>query len=96
MAFIIFILYIETYHFSTSNLLGWFIDFEKFISFINLLHYYNELNEIYKKLDVDDDRRISFSAFKKGYKLIGINVGSEKELKEKFDEIDASHRIYSL
>ncbi|RGB24742.1 hypothetical protein C1646_772653 [Rhizophagus diaphanus] len=67
-----------------------FIDFKEFGRLIDLLHYYNELFKIFKKLDIDNDRRIDFGEFKKGHKLIGINGGSNKELKAKFNEIDTN------
>jgi len=73
-----------------------FIDFKEFGRLIDLLHYYNELFKIFKKLDIDDDRRIDFDEFKKGHKLIGINAGSKKELKAKFNEIDTNNGGYIL
>jgi Ca2+-binding EF-hand superfamily protein len=54
------------------------------------------LFQIFKKLDIDNDRRIDFNEFKKGYELMGINVNSTKELKAKFDEIDTNHGGHSL
>jgi len=68
-----------------------FVDFKEFGRLIDLLHYYNNLFQIFKKLDIDNDRRIDFNEFKKGHELIGINVDSNKELKAKFDEIDTNH-----
>ncbi|PKY55988.1 EF-hand [Rhizophagus irregularis] len=73
-----------------------FIDFKEFGRLIDLLHYYNELFKIFKKLDIDNDRRIDFGEFKKGHKLIGINVVSNKELKAKFNEIDTNLGGYIL
>jgi Ca2+-binding EF-hand superfamily protein len=67
-----------------------FIDFKEFGRLIDLLHYYSELFKIFKKLDVDNNRRIDFEEFKKGHELIGISVASEKELQAKFDEIDTN------
>ncbi|PKC12544.1 EF-hand [Rhizophagus irregularis] len=73
-----------------------FIDFKEFGRLIDLLHYYNNLFQIFKKLDIDNDRRINFNEFKKGYELMGINVNSPKELKSKFDEIDTNRGGYIL
>ena len=73
-----------------------FIDFKEFGRLIDLLHYYNELFKIFKELDINNDRRIDFGEFKKGHELIGISVGSIKELREKFNEIDTNHGGYIL
>ncbi|PKY53571.1 EF-hand [Rhizophagus irregularis] len=73
-----------------------FIDFKEFERLIDLLHYYNNLFQIFKKLDIDNDRRIDFNEFKKGYELMGINGGSDEELKAKFDEIDTNQGGYIL
>ncbi|CAB4402193.1 unnamed protein product [Rhizophagus irregularis] len=63
------------------------IDFNEFGCLIDLLHYYNELSCIFKRLDIDNNGRIDFEEFKKGHDLIGISVKSNTMLKEKFDEI---------
>ncbi|GBB93054.1 hypothetical protein RclHR1_02100003 [Rhizophagus clarus] len=68
-----------------------FVDFKEFGRLIDLLHYYNNLYQIFKELDIDNDRRIDFNEFKKGHELMGIDVSSTKELKKKFDEIDTNH-----
>ncbi|CAG8437308.1 6174_t:CDS:2 [Funneliformis mosseae] len=67
-----------------------FIDFEEFGRLVDLLYYYNDLFKVFKKLDTDSDRRISFEEFKKGHKLIGIDASSEKQIKKEFDEIDTN------
>ncbi|CAB4414428.1 unnamed protein product [Rhizophagus irregularis] len=73
-----------------------FINFKEFGRLIDLLYYYNNLFQVFKKLDIDNDRRINFNEFKKGYELMGIKVDSSEELKSKFDEIDTNHGGYIL
>src|SRR3954454_22535852 len=73
-----------------------FIDFKEFGRLIDLLYYYNELFQIFKKLDVDNDRRVSFTEFKKGHELIGLTGLSNAELKEEFNEIDANQGGFIL
>ncbi|GBC05435.1 hypothetical protein RclHR1_06220008 [Rhizophagus clarus] len=70
------------------------IDLNEFGRLIDLLHYYDELSRIFKKLDTDNDERIDFKEFKKGCELIGINVKSNTILKTKFDEICANNEEY--
>ncbi|CAG8566823.1 17384_t:CDS:2, partial [Dentiscutata heterogama] len=65
-----------------------YVQLEEFGRLIDLLHYYNELYEIFQKLDVDHDRRITFEEFKKGHKLINLEGLSDEELKEEFNKID--------
>jgi Ca2+-binding EF-hand superfamily protein len=73
-----------------------FIDFKEFGRLIDLLYYYNELFQIFKKLDLDNDRRISFAEFKKGHKIIGFSGLSNAELKEQFDDIDTNQGGFIL
>ncbi|CAG8597894.1 8291_t:CDS:2 [Dentiscutata erythropus] len=68
-----------------------YVQLEEFGRLIDLLHYYNELYEIFQKLDVDHDKRITFEEFKKGHKLIKLQGLSDEELKEEFTKIDTNN-----
>lgn len=52
------------------------------------------MSHIFKKLDTDNDGRIDFKEFKKGYDLIGIDVKSNTMLKARFDKICANNEEY--
>ncbi|RGB32969.1 hypothetical protein C1646_762286 [Rhizophagus diaphanus] len=69
------------------------IDFNEFGRLIDLLHYYNELSCIFKRLDIDNNGRINFEEFKKGHDLIGIR---NTMLMEKFDEICVNNKKHIL
>ncbi|RIA84017.1 hypothetical protein C1645_742649 [Glomus cerebriforme] len=69
------------------------IDFNEFERLINHLHYY-ELLMMCKKIDKNNDNLINFMEFKKGHKLMGIIVNSDRKLKEKFNEIDTNKDGY--
>lgn len=43
---------------------------------------------VFKKLDKNNDKRLSFDEFKKGHDLIGIHTKNQKQLREEFDRID--------
>ena len=73
-----------------------FIDFKEFGRLIDLLYYYNDLFQIFKKLDLDNDRRVSFAEFKKGHELVGLTGLSNAELKEQFNEIDTNQGGFIL
>ncbi|KAJ3035975.1 hypothetical protein HDV00_003269 [Rhizophlyctis rosea] len=66
-----------------------FINEEEFTRFVDLLWYYNDLYKKFDQLDKDDDRRITFEEFKKGQKLVGLNI-PEAEAKKEFDAIDTN------
>ena len=73
-----------------------FIDAKEFERLIDLLHYYNELYKIFKQLDKNSDKRISFAEFKKGHELVGLHGLSNAELKEEFNEIDTNQGEFIL
>ncbi|CAG8473583.1 hypothetical protein C2G38_2110247 [Gigaspora rosea] len=68
-----------------------FVQLDEFGRLLELLHYYNELYEIFKVLDVDHDKRISFEEFKKGHKLMKLDGLSDEELREEFGKIDTNN-----
>ncbi|KAJ3034145.1 hypothetical protein HK097_004588, partial [Rhizophlyctis rosea] len=66
-----------------------FITEDEFEKFVDLLWHYDDLFNKFDQLDKDDDRRISFEEFKKGQKLVGLNL-SEEKAREEFDKIDTN------
>ncbi len=78
------------------NFQSGFIEFKEFRHLIDLLYYYNQLNNLFKQLDTNHDKRISFNEFKKGHKLIGILNIDENHLKQEFNRIDTNHGGYIL
>lgn len=57
---------------------------------IQLLQQYDEISKIFEELDTNDDHRISFKEFKRGYELLGDDAGDEDRLKAEFDAIDTN------
>ena len=57
---------------------------------MQLLHQYNEISKIFEELDTNDDHRISFKEFKRGYELLGDDASDEDHLREEFDAIDTN------
>jgi Ca2+-binding EF-hand superfamily protein len=68
----------------------------EFPNLISTLERYLEVFQIFKSLDVDGDKRISFVEFKKGYEILEIPIQSEKELKDLFEKMDANGGGYIL
>ena len=73
-----------------------FVEFKEFRRLIELLYYYNELSDLFRQLDTDRDKRISFSEFKKGHELIGQFNTHGNHLREEFDRIDTNHGGFIL
>ena len=73
-----------------------FIEFKEFRRLIELLYYYNELSDLFRQLDTNRDKRISFSEFKKGHQLIDQLNTHENHLREEFDRIDTNHGGFIL
>ncbi len=67
-----------------------FIDEKEFKNLVGLLRYYNELFLIFKKLDRNSDKRISFEEFVKGHSLLNIKVQDKKQLQSVFNKIDTN------
>ncbi|CAG8653506.1 18264_t:CDS:2 [Racocetra persica] len=73
-----------------------YIERDEFPHLIELLYYFNEVYDLFQKLDKDKDKRVDFEEFKKGYKLLGITRLSNDQIKAEFDKIDTNHGGYIL
>ncbi|EXX70244.1 uncharacterized protein OCT59_029817 [Rhizophagus irregularis] len=73
-----------------------YIELSEFNRLIEFLYYYDELFQLFKKLDKNNDNRISLQEFKQGHKIMGLEGLSNQELKKAFDEIDVNHGGYIL
>ena len=69
------------------------MELAEFSRLIELLAYYNEIRDLFAKIDLDNDRRISFDEFRQGHKQLGLG---EDQLQEEFDAIDANHGGFIL
>ncbi|CAF1035226.1 unnamed protein product [Rotaria sp. Silwood1] len=78
----------------TSN--NGFIELREFGKIVQLLKHYDELSKIFEELDTNDDHRISFKEFKRGFTLSGEDDSDEESLKQEFDAIDSNDGGYIL
>jgi Ca2+-binding EF-hand superfamily protein/GAF domain-containing protein len=62
---------------------------KEFPHLISMLEQYLDMFQLFKHLDVDGDKRISYNEFKKGHELIGITAHSDSELKKLFENMDS-------
>ena len=67
------------------------MELKEFTKIVELLKYYDEISKIFEELDTNDDHRISFNEFKRGYELLGEDSADEDRLREEFDAIDTNH-----
>lgn len=67
-----------------------FIDRKEFKNLVHLLYYYNDLYVLFKEMDADHDKRISFKEFCKGHEMIGIHLKNKADLKKVFNSIDTN------
>ncbi len=67
-----------------------FVELKEFGKIVELLNHYNKLSQIFEELDTNDDHRISFSEFKKGFELTGEDSSDEKFLRKEFNKIDTN------
>lgn len=72
------------------------IELREFGKIVELLKHYNELSSIFNELDTNDDRRISFNEFKKGFDLSGDDSSDEQFLRREFSKIDTNGGGYIL
>lgn len=66
------------------------IELREFGKIVELLKHYNELHGVFDQLDTNDDHRISFAEFKKGFDLIGEDSSDENYLRREFNKIDTN------
>jgi len=72
-----------------------FINFNEFKLFMKLLKQYHEYSNLFSKLDVDHDKRVSLSEFIKGHNLVGITI-DDHNAKTEFQKIDTNNGGYIL
>ena len=58
------------------------MELPEFSRLIELLAYYNEVRDLFVKINLDNDRRISFDEFQQGHEQFGL---AEDQLQEEFD-----------
>jgi hypothetical protein len=63
---------------------------------VNLLKQYDEISKVFEELDTNDDHRVSFAEFKKGFDLLGEDNSDEESLRQEFDAIDSNDGDYIL
>ncbi|UJR09384.1 hypothetical protein I4U23_013627 [Adineta vaga] len=73
-----------------------FVELREFEKIVQLLKQYNEISKVFEELDTNDDHRISFQEFKKGFELLGEDNSDEEGLKQEFDSIDSNDGNYIL
>ncbi|CAF0914762.1 unnamed protein product [Rotaria sp. Silwood1] len=73
-----------------------FVELKEFEKIVEFLHYYNKLSQAFEELDTNDDHRISFSEFKKGFSLLGEDDSDEGYLRQEFNKIDTNKGGYIL
>lgn len=66
------------------------IELREFGKIVELLKHYNDLYAVFDQLDTNDDRRIGFNEFKKGFELSGDNSSDEQFLRREFNKIDTN------
>ncbi|KAH3767104.1 inositol hexakisphosphate kinase 3 [Pelomyxa schiedti] len=64
------------------------IDRNEFTSLIKYLVFYHQLYEVFQKIDVNRDRKLNLEEVKTGYKMLGIPVTDETEVRTAFAKID--------
>ena len=66
------------------------IELREFGKIVELLKHYNDLYAVFDQLDTNDDRRISFTEFKKGFDLSGDDNSDEQFLRREFSKMDTN------
>lgn len=70
------------------------IELDEFRRLIDLLQYYQQIDDVFKQFDTNNDQRISFSEFKKGFQVIGDANVNEENLRQDFNTIDSDRSGY--
>ena len=73
-----------------------FVELREFRKIIQLLHHYDELSKLFEELDTNDDHRINFAEFKKGFSLLGEDNADEQFLRKEFNSVDTNRGGYIL
>ncbi|CAF1177314.1 unnamed protein product, partial [Rotaria sordida] len=73
-----------------------FVELREFEKIVLLLKQYDEISKIFEELDTNDDHRISFQEFKRGFQLLGEDDSDEDSLRQEFNAIDSNHGGYIL
>jgi Ca2+-binding EF-hand superfamily protein len=73
-----------------------FVTFDEFENLVKLLGEYDKVYTVFKKIDVNNDDRIDFKEFKKGYNLTGLKPVGEAQLKTIFDKMDSNRGGFVL
>ncbi len=73
-----------------------FVELKEFEKIIQLLNKYDKISKIFEELDTNDDHRIGYNEFKKGFELLGEDTSDEDHLQQEFDSIDSNHGGYIL
>ncbi|UJR36673.1 hypothetical protein I4U23_029390 [Adineta vaga] len=73
-----------------------FVELREFQKIVELLIYYNEISQIFEELDTNDDHRISFSEFKRGFSLMNEEDLDESYLRQEFNRIDTNRGGFIL
>ncbi|CAF4074719.1 unnamed protein product [Rotaria magnacalcarata] len=73
-----------------------FVELKEFAKILELLHYYNHISLLFEELDTNDDHRISYTEFKRGFELLGEETDDESYLKNEFSQIDTNHGGFIL
>ena len=79
-----------------SFLQNGFVELTEFTRLVQLLHYYNQLSELFLQLDQNRDKRISLTEYKKGHQLLGLTHVGEEQMKEEFQAIDTNNGGFIL
>ncbi|CAF4160168.1 unnamed protein product [Rotaria socialis] len=72
------------------------VELKEFAKILELLHYYNKLSEVFEELDTNDDHRISYTEFKRGFELLGEDSNDESYLKNEFKQVDTNNGGFIL
>jgi hypothetical protein len=67
-----------------------FVELREFEKIVQLLKKYDQISQVFEELDTNDDHRISFQEFKKGFHLLNENSDDEDRLKQEFDAINSN------
>ncbi|KAI9203016.1 uncharacterized protein BJ171DRAFT_600460 [Polychytrium aggregatum] len=73
-----------------------FIEKDEFHELVRLLFYYDQIYQIFVKLDTNHDHRIDFKEFAAGHSRLGLPDADSAAIRREFDAIDENHGGYIL